>query len=179
MSTTHAQAIQNLMAFSEDGSAPDTESSSPGDLIPFAMDVAITGCLGWAEFEGRRSIDALGPSRHNLGYDLPQSKRFFGNFYQLVPEETLEKATILSQTDFFHVVGFSITEFAPSNWRGKGTLVDFSDIISPIQPYYWGDGVYPSYYKSFAKRVQIGLDRVEEYRAFRASHKQAYYNWKA
>lgn len=163
--TTFARAVQNFKAFSDEGRVSET-SPLPENFEPFVSDATINECLGWAEFERQSIIKALGPIRKSLGHDLPESGKIFGIAYQFVPEGSLEVESILSQADFFHTIGFSISDFRVDNWRGKGTLVDFSDIISPLERGAWRNGLWGEpYHAQFPLEVQRRLDEEKEFRS--------------
>lgn len=46
---------------------------------------------------------------------------------------------ILTQLDFFHVIGFMNVAINENNWLGDGVLVNFSDLVHPFAGRWWRD----------------------------------------
>lgn len=161
--TTRSHAMQNLKAFSDEGSM-SRSGAPPENSQPFTEDVAINGCLGWLEVRMKdimRDIRSLRQRQTIDCDDLPTSKRAFAIVYPFVPKETLEKETMISQANFFHLVGFNIHDVREPNWRGKGTLIDFSDLISPFERDHWDNHFYATHYNDISASVQTALDNAE------------------
>lgn len=161
MPTTRSHAMQNLKAFSDEGSMLRS-GPPPEDSQPFIEDVAINGCLGWVEYDMEDIIEAIKPFRPSIRCELPTTESVFAIAYPFVPKETLEKETMISQANFFHLVGFNIHEIKAPNWRGKGKLVDFSDLISPFEYNHWNDHFYATHYMHVSTYVQIELDKAKK-----------------
>ncbi|OIW22697.1 hypothetical protein CONLIGDRAFT_587014 [Coniochaeta ligniaria NRRL 30616] len=141
---TKKEAIRNLWAFSNEGH--EQCEPPPQYFQPFTPDVQINRCLGWTELGGRSIIRAL--NRARVLKDMDSDKTYLAIVYEFVPKEKLQVDTILSQLDFFYATGFHHVPFNPSNWLGKGVLVDFSDIIWPFaHPYEWNERQYAKGHK--------------------------------
>lgn len=125
--TTKSQALRNLWAFSKEGSI---ETSVPKHFEPFALNGRMNDCLGWTELKG--STINLALTEAGILGDIKDEETYFCIIYAFVPKGKLDADVILSQLDFFHIVGFYNVPFNPANWRGEGVLVDFSDIVSPF-----------------------------------------------
>lgn len=75
--------------------------------------------------------------------DIKNEETYFCIIYAFVPKGNIDIDVIVSQLDFFHIVGFYNVPFNPTNWRGEGVLVDFSDIVSPFaHELHWGRNSY-------------------------------------
>lgn len=155
--------MQNLKAFSDEGSVSEASIRSE-HLKPFRSDVTVNGCLGWRELKRQSIIEALGPLRNRLAYDLPTPETLFGIAYPYIPDKQLEKAASMSQGKLFHIAGFSIWEVREPNWRGKGVLVDFCDIVPPTDSLFWDRGLHGElFHVKFDRWVQRALDHPEVY----------------
>lgn len=87
--------------------------------------VEVNGCLGWTEFDRRTLRKALRTIQNRVRKDLPLSDRLVAIAYPFVSEANLEKEAMVSALNFYHVVGFSISEIRPPNWRGEGDASGF------------------------------------------------------
>ncbi|KFY95926.1 hypothetical protein V498_03004 [Pseudogymnoascus sp. VKM F-4517 (FW-2822)] len=127
--STRDEAIQNLFAFSTEGcrknifqAVRETESVSS---IP-----DMTNCHGWVKVPGETL-----PSRR-LRRRFDPSFDFYAIVYDFVSPSNLQVGIVQAQLDFFYVVGFSIETLKADNWEGKGLLVDFCDILSPLDRFW-------------------------------------------
>lgn len=113
---------------------------------------SINECLGWLEMSPppndlvKTLTDLRNKSQGKQTAPLPKD-RILCIAYAFVPAELLDENAVLSQADFMHRVGFSFDEVTPRNWRGKGVLVDFSDIRS----YHIKDRFRESAYRSYSR----------------------------
>jgi hypothetical protein len=64
------------------------------------------------------------------------SSDFYAIIYDFVPPSKLELGVVQTQLDFFYIIGFSVESLKADNWEGKGLLVDFSDILSPLDNFW-------------------------------------------
>lgn len=183
--TTRSQAVDNLQAFSVDeGDTYDIaalEAEGRRRFLPDGVDEAaiksINKCLGWMELDTDEVDEELEPLRRVfppifrevdkeaivtgvLNRGLPQGK-VFCLVYRFVPDEgPMDFEYIMRQADFFHTVGFDRhCAFMGSNWRGKGVLVDMSDLI-PLHDRGWSSPSYESYLKGAAKSTEYNLDQM-------------------
>ncbi|KAB5576235.1 hypothetical protein GE09DRAFT_619468 [Coniochaeta sp. 2T2.1] len=154
--TTKAEALRNLWAFSDEG---NVQCDPPPQYSQFnPPDVQINKCLGWTKLTGRSILQAL--NRARILTDIKSDETYFPIVYDFVPKGKLEADTILSQLDFFHVAGFYNVPFNPTNWLGRGVLVDFSDIVSPLaheldwdkQSYAMNQEMYHAGVRSFERK---------------------------
>lgn len=127
--TTKRHALRNLWAFSEEGSN-SMEESPPKRFEPFSPKARINDCLGWTELKGSAINSAL--METDVFSDIKNEETYFCIIYAFVPEGNIDADVVISQLDFFHVVGFYSVLVNLANWRGEGVLVDFSDIVSPF-----------------------------------------------
>ncbi|KAK7755441.1 hypothetical protein SLS62_002669 [Diatrype stigma] len=181
--TTWNDAVCNLTAFSIDkGDRYDHATLEAEGLKVFPANgedeatlKSINSCLGWMELDSDEVERELGPLRWEfphynreadegvLDRDLPRGK-VFCLVYRFVPEEgPMDLKYIMRQADFFHAVGFDFhgSEFKGNNWRGKGVLVDMSDIVS-MNDRAWDDDAYAWYHKGFAKATEYTLGEMAE-----------------
>lgn len=73
--------------------------------------------------------------RFRVPFGVEVDETYFCIVYALVPfpEGQLDVDAVVSQLDFFHITGFHSVAFNPDNWLGRGVLVDFSDLVSPLE----------------------------------------------
>lgn len=143
---TRSKAFQNLETFcvNDDGSSrvPDEEMK---DLQLFetsdadnAAIMTINSCLGWIELDTSDVVRDLKRLQYSARLELPElpEPKVFCIAYRFVPEGELDMKTVVAQANFFHVAGFYQRQFKGNNWRGKGVLVDFSDLV-PLHETLW------------------------------------------
>ena len=75
-----------------------------------------------------------------------------------------------SQVDFFPLAEFMIDRFNPTNWLGRGMLVDFSDIIPHHMGYRWWQPAY--YAQQGLGSCRIPAERALEQRLLRPRPKR-------
>lgn len=148
-----SHARNNLRAFCQQ----TVTRPQPQGFIPMESDPQFVGCLGWTEFKGSKI------NKHFRKARVPQETKvdeesYAAIVYQFVEEDTPELDRIDSQVDFFHLAGFMIDRFNPTNWLGKGVLVDFCDIIPHHTGYRWWR---PAYYA----QQGLGFCRIPAERA--------------
>lgn len=116
-------AMRNLKSFSTEHS-----DDNPEYFEPFILKTNVNPCHGWTVVEG----SAINQILYNLR-EVPvlQSKRYFAIVYDYVSMGKLDDSTVQAQLDFFYLLGFIPAPFEERNWRGSGTLVDFSDLVPP------------------------------------------------
>lgn len=161
---TWSEAIQNLRAFSVNDDvdhgtkASETETTMvkpfPENEDDEAAVITVNSCLGWTEVDMdniMKDLDPLlGPEQREV---LPNNKAFC-IVYPFVPNQgPLEKEKTIRQTNFFHITGFHQVEFKWDNWRGKGVLLDLSDLVSPWE-YLWQTYDYAGFSKGFALNIE-------------------------
>ncbi len=65
--------------------------------------------------------------------------------------------------DFFYLAGFVLVPFREPNWRGKGVLVDFSDLVPPHSRRWWKPYIFRKmdigWY--FAEKQERCVQRIE------------------
>ncbi|KAI0002837.1 hypothetical protein F4779DRAFT_114204 [Xylariaceae sp. FL0662B] len=132
---TRDDAIKNLEAFSDEGRL-SREDHQGEDLIEFTLNPRLKRCLGWVEFEPDAFEDeaelAPGHKLHHLQDHDPGN--IFGIVHEWIPSGQLDKEVIRAHLDFFHITGFAtLGWFFDRNWQGNGILVDYSDIIAPVE----------------------------------------------
>ena len=150
-------ARNNLRAFCEQAAT----RPQPKGYIPIENDVQLVGCLGWTELKGSKVNQRLRgvPQEHKVA-----DETYPAIVYQFVADEGVPGLdTIDAQANFFHLTGFQLVNFTETNWRGKGVLVDFSDIIPHHVGHPWWRERYYSrqgtgYYRGVAEyAIQKGL----------------------
>lgn len=139
--------MRNLWAFSKEG----FESIPPENFKELSLpSTPINNCLGWVEIPSHAINQAL-----PYGSLMKMEESYFGIVYDFVPRARLNPDAISSQLDFFHVAGFDIVPFNPTNWRGEGILIDFSDIVSPLAPdWHWRRTNYAKYQTLYHGAIQ-------------------------
>ena len=154
--TVH-HARNNLRAFCEQAAT----RPQPKGYIPIEGDAQLVGCLGWTEIKGSKVNERLRglPQEHKVA-----DETYPAIVYQFVADAGIpDLDTIDAQTDFFTLTGFELVTFNESNWRGKGVLVDFSDIVPHHVGHPWWRERYYSrqgtgYYRGCAEyAIQKGL----------------------
>lgn len=187
--TERFQALCNLEAFSVDeGDNYDFAAFQAQGLKVFpankedeAAIKSINSCLGWMEFDTDEIERELEPLRRKfppiyreltkediaagvLDRGLPEGK-VFCLAYRFVPDEgPLDFEYVMRQSDFFHIVGFARhNSLRGDNWRGKGVLVDMSDII-PLHDRGWSQYRYESYPKGGAESTKYALEEMAQLR---------------
>lgn len=153
---TGSEALQNLKTFAvnDDGSSKVPEEEMK-DLQLFqtsdaddAAIMAINNCLGWTDLDTSDVLRDLKRLQCPALPKLPEPK-VFCIAYRFVPEGELDMKTVVAQANFFHVAGFYQRQFKGNNWRGRGVLVDFSDLV-PLHETLWS----PQGYRCFEGWVQ-------------------------
>lgn len=124
---TRKDAVINLKAFAADRSTDEV----PSHFEPILLDTQINPCLGWATIKGKDANKLLWARRQ---YPSLREESHFAIVYRYVPREKLDEAAVQIQLDFFYRVGFVWMYVEERNWRGAGSLVDFSDVVSPHAP---------------------------------------------
>lgn len=61
---------------------------------------------------------------------------YYAIIYEFISPPVPERDVVQSQLDVFHRIGFSLESLKRDNWRGQGLLVDFSDILAPLDRYW-------------------------------------------
>ena len=125
---TREQAIGNLKAFSDEG-VVDAEHPPRAGFRPFRPDAEINDCLGWAELDGNYVRGAAKRAGHIIS---ATNESFFCIVYGLVEGKELEAERIIENGNFVHEIGFHNEPFNMDNWRGRGVLVDYGDIVPPL-----------------------------------------------
>ena len=155
-STVH-HARNNLRAFYEQAAT----RPQPKGYIPIENDAQLVGCLGWTELKGSKVNQRLRgvPQEHKVA-----DETYPAIVYQFVADAGVpDLDTIDAQANLFHLTGFQLVNFTETNWRGKGVLVDFSDIIPHHVGHPWWRERYYSrqgtgYYRGVAEyAIQKGL----------------------
>lgn len=126
---TYLEARANLKAFSDEGIVDAEHPPRPYFQLFNCPDVEINDCLGWAHFDGDYVIKAAKRGGHFIS---ATNTTFFCIVYGLVEDRSVEAARIIEHRDFFHQIGFLNEPFGKDNWRGRGVLVDFGDIVPPV-----------------------------------------------
>ncbi len=143
---TLEDALKNLEAFSAECSGEDGEKSPHHpDWKPLHIRPLITDCFGWTEISLDDTYAALRRASRERGQweigrayaDMDNNESRFAIVYSFVPDVDLDHGIVQEQLDFLHLAGFVLVPFREENWRGKGTLVDFSDLIAPHSKGWW------------------------------------------
>ena len=92
-------------------------------------DVDINECLGWAQINGDYVRLAAKRARNLIS---ATNETLFCIVYGYVKDKRLEPQRIIQNGDFFHQIGFHNEPFNVDNWRGRGILVDYGDIVPPL-----------------------------------------------
>ncbi|KAL2017903.1 hypothetical protein VTK56DRAFT_1559 [Thermocarpiscus australiensis] len=152
---TLSQARYNLRAFSDEA----VTRPQPKGFVPISSDVQVVDCLGWTEFRGSYINAHFIKAWVDNQESRVDHETYPAIVYQFVAEDGIPDVdTSVSQLDFFHITGFVSVPFNENSWRGKGVLVDFSDIVSYHAAYKWW---LPSFYAA----EQAELRRTVERRA--------------
>ncbi len=139
---TFSDAKKNLKAFAVECGE---EKPRPSDWKPLNLRPLINDCFGWTEMSLGDTYAALKCASKKRGQfevdrayaDLDKNESCFAIVYSFIPEDTLDASIVQEQLDFFHLAGFVLVPFRDQNWKGKGTLVDFSDLIAPHSQGWW------------------------------------------
>lgn len=131
--STRDEAIQNLSAFSTEGRRKNIfQGVRETEPVPSIPDM--TNCHGWVKVSGEIIREIL-PSRR-LDQRFDPSLDFYAIIYDFVSPSNIQLGVVQAQLDFFYIVGFSIETLKADNWEGKGLLVDFCDILSPLDRFW-------------------------------------------
>lgn len=122
---TRLEAAQNLLAFSIEGRRKNT-FKGVYETVAVSSIPDMTNCHGWMKVPG----ETLPP----VGFD--PSSDFYAIIYDFVSPSKLELGVVQAQLDFFYFIGFSVESLKADNWEGKGLLVDFCDILSPLNKFW-------------------------------------------
>lgn len=123
---TREDAIGNLKCFSAEYS-----DNYPKRFGPVIFKTTINPCHGWTIVDGLDINRRLYKSR---GTPALQNRRYFAIIYDYVSKGKLEDEAVQAQLDFFYLSGFICLPVEERNWRGAGTLVDFSDLLAAHSP---------------------------------------------
>jgi hypothetical protein len=132
ISTRH-EAAQSLSAFSTE-SRGENIFQGLCETVALSSIPALTTCHGWMTVPAA-TLPSLG---------LDPISDVYAIIYDFIPPSPSSKigpAVVQAQLDFFYIIGFSIEALKADNWVGKGLLVDFCDILSPLNNFW-----YPSAY---------------------------------
>jgi len=138
-------ALANLEAFSAECCGEDGGSSHRPGWKPVDIKPLVNNCFGWTEISRDDTYKALRrASRERCQWeisrpyaDMDNNESRFAIVYSFVPKDELDPGIVQEQLDFFHLVGFCLVPFNEGNWRGKGTLVDFCDLVAPHSKGWW------------------------------------------
>ncbi|KAM0249215.1 hypothetical protein ACHAQJ_009121 [Trichoderma viride] len=128
--STREDAIRNLKSFSAESS-----DNHPEHFEPFTLETHINPCHGWTVVDGLDINKRLHKSR---GIPALQDRQYFAIVYDYVSKGKLQDEAVQAQLDFFYLSGFICLPVEERNWRGSGTLVDFSDLLAPHSPMWRG-----------------------------------------
>jgi hypothetical protein len=148
---TLSDARTNLRAFCEEAAT----RPQPKGFIPFNSNTQPVGCLGWTELKGSKINRAFSRRRVTDRQYMVDDMMYPAIVYQFVAEEGVPDIdNVVSQTDYFHLLGFMNVPFNGRNWLGKGVLVDFSDIVPHHLAYeWWRPAVYARQQAGWARSV--------------------------
>ncbi|KAK5998417.1 hypothetical protein PT974_00796 [Cladobotryum mycophilum] len=145
---THRQAVENLYAFSHQGSQKGRLKEVPG-AIPFtaASIPRFKKCFGWLRVSCKELMELDGssyPELYRADKEMRQMRRdqeYYSIVYEFIPEGENRLEAVQFQIDFFHRMGFSFC-ISPrcQNWTDS-VLVDYSEIVSP-GGYGWSRGLF-------------------------------------
>jgi hypothetical protein len=137
---TLSQARNNLRAFCDEAAT----RPQPKDFVPIDSDPRIVACLGWTEFKGSDINEHFRRARVGDQESKIADETYPAIVYEFVADDGIPVVdNIMAQLDFFHMTGFMTVSFNENNWRGRGVLVDFCDIVPHHTGYMWWR---PSYY---------------------------------
>lgn len=133
---THEQAMDNMLAFSMPQENAEPRPAAGSSCAVLSKHPPLTKCYGWLAFDAnlfRRMPPSITPRKRKQ--DKPPHSFSYGNtyhaiVYEYIPEGDNEPEAIEAVTQFFHLIGFTLTDAKMDNWR-RGRLVDISDIIHP------------------------------------------------
>ncbi|KAL7922244.1 hypothetical protein ACQKWADRAFT_83311 [Trichoderma austrokoningii] len=121
--STREDAFRNLECFSAEYS-----DDRPEHCEPVIFKTTVNPCHGWTIVDGLDINKRLYNSR---GSPLLEDRRYFAIIYDYASKGKLEDEAVQAQLDFFYLAGFICLPVEERNWRGAGTLVDFSDLLAP------------------------------------------------
>lgn len=134
ISTRH-EAAQNLSAFSTE-SRGENIFQGLCETVALSSIPALTTCHGWMKVPAATLPSSLAPDPILDVYAI---------IYDFVPplplSSKIDTAVVQAQLDFFYIIGFSIEALKADNWVGKGLLVDFCDILSPLNNFWYPSAV--------------------------------------
>ncbi|KAI0902734.1 hypothetical protein F4823DRAFT_621036 [Ustulina deusta] len=133
---THKKAMDNMLAFSMPQKNAKPRPATESSCAVLSSYPPLTKCYGWLAFDGKffqRMPPSMRPRVRKE--DKPPHSMSYGNIYhaivyEYIPKEDNKPESIEAVVQFFHLIGFSLTDSKIENWHGS-KLIDMSDIVHP------------------------------------------------